>query len=214
MYWANCLENIIYIDSLAYIASENLTSFLIPLLGPHCSVVAVHHTDIPSSAPKKGSFYPSALTLLSYFATAILSISPIPKDDVNDEEERNKLVEQLVLPAFSCNQPVFQILLTHRRKSGRAVEATYLIDSQAHNIEYQIPKTNDEPAPEDEEMLKGLTTFNLTTSEKQRAAKDKVDLPYLQAQEVGQGGAKGGAIIYEFEKDDDYDEEDPYEDPF
>lgn len=125
-----------------------------------------------------------------------------------------RLVNQLVLPAASCNRAVFQVVLTHRRKSGRAVEATYIVDSDNHEIEYQIPKKPEEDAAEDEELLKGLTTFNLTTTDKQRAAKDKVDLPYLQAQEVGLGGAKGGAIIYEFEKDDDYDEEDPYEDPF
>ena len=34
----------------------------------------------------------------------------------------------------------------------------------------------------------------------------------MQAQESL--GSAGGAIVYEFEKDDDYDEEDPYEDPF
>ena len=65
---------------------------------------------------------------------------------------------------------------------------------------------------EDESLLKDLTTFNLTTSSKQKLAREQVELPFMQAQESL--GAAGGAIVYEFEKDDDYDEEDPYEDPF
>ncbi|KAF5105173.1 hypothetical protein DV451_000089 [Geotrichum candidum] len=87
-----------------------------------------------------------------------------------------------------------------------------------HEIRYVVPKKENEDTgiygAEDQALLKGLTTFNLTTTDKQKAEREKVDLPFLQAQEVGQGGAQGGAIIYEFEKDDDYDEEDPYEDPF
>lgn len=63
-------------------------------------------------------------------------------------------------------------------------------------------------------MLEGLTTFNLGMTEKQKMAKASTELPFYQAQEFGDGGARGGAIVYEFEKDDDYDEEDPYEDPF
>ena len=65
---------------------------------------------------------------------------------------------------------------------------------------------------EDGAMLEGLTNFNLTTTKKQQIAREQVELPYMEAQESL--GASGGAIVYEFEKDDDYDEEDPYEDPF
>lgn len=211
-------ENVLFIDSLAYIDPEQLTSFLIPLLGPRTSVIATYHTDIPSKAQSTNSSYPSALALLSYFATAVLTISPVPKDDVNDESERTRLVQQFILPAASCNQPTFHVLLTHRRRSGRAIEASYIVNAKSHEIEYLIQKQPEEvlgaSAAEEQELLKGLTTFNLTTTDKQKEAKDKVDLPFLQAQEVGFGGVNGGAIIYEFEKDDDYDEDDPYEDPF
>ena len=44
----------------------------------------------------------------------------------------------------------------------------------------------------------------------QKAARENVALPFLEAQSFN----AGGAIVYEYEKDDDYDEEDPYEDPF
>ncbi|GMF02225.1 unnamed protein product [[Candida] boidinii] len=65
---------------------------------------------------------------------------------------------------------------------------------------------------DNDSLLKNLTTFNLTTTSRQKLAKDQVELPYLQAQQSM--GSIAGAIVYEFEKDDDYDEEDPYEDPF
>lgn len=65
---------------------------------------------------------------------------------------------------------------------------------------------------DDDELLKDLTTFNLGTSSKQRLAKEQVELPFMEAQ--AELGKVGGAIVYQFEKDDDYDEEDPYEDPF
>lgn len=216
---ANRTENVVFIDSLAYIEPEELTSFLVPLIGPNSSLIATYHTDIPSNPLKqKGSFYPSTVTLLSYFATAVLQVVPLPKEDVHEEEDRAAQVEQFVLPTKSCNKPVFQVHLSHRRKSGRSIDATYIVDYNMHEIRYVVPKKENEDTgiygAEDQALLKGLTTFNLTTTDKQKAEREKVDLPFLQAQEVGQGGAQGGAIIYEFEKDDDYDEEDPYEDPF
>lgn len=173
--------------------------------------------------------------MLTYFATSVLTVSHysgslstdgsnITKTlEENDEEEAfAQQVSVLALPV-NCNRHIFRVDLTHRRKSGRSLEATYLVDSSKSQIDY-VPERRKGPGadedghaagPEDaEEVLKGLTTFNLGTTSKQREARDKVELPFLQAQEVGQGGALGGAIIYEFEKEDDYDEEDPYEDPF
>lgn len=204
-------------------------------MAPHSTITAIYHTDVPLSefiiAPGFPSSYPPASTLLNYFATSILSVShyggklstdgsntsQLIEPDINEEEEFLQQVSTLVLPA-SCNRPIFRVDLIHRRKSGRGLEATYLVNSDEGRIDYVPERRNgadEEDVSEDaEEVLKGLTTFNLTTTSKQREARDKVELPFLQAQEVGQGGARGGAIIYEFEKEDDYDEEDPYEDPF
>lgn len=190
-----------------------------PLIGPNSSLVATYHSDVPSNPSKeKSSFYPSTVTLLSYFATAVLQVSQMSTNDVHKEEGLAAQVEQFVLPPKACNTSEFQVHLSHRRKSGRSIDATYIVNYKTHEIRYVVPKKETEDTgvygAEDQALLKGLTTFNLTTTDKQKVAREKVDLPYLQAQEVGQGGAQGGAIIYEFEKDDDYDEEDPYEDPF
>lgn len=223
-------KNVVFIDSLMFIDPGKYTQFLIPLMSPFCTTVATYHIDIPSN-DHKNSFYPSASTLLSYFATSILSVGVAfgeKEDDINKQEEMIRQIDEMCFPT-NCNQTTFTVHLTHRRKSGRSLEASYKVKAENHEIEY-IPLKQGTDSSQDgsegggsggylggadtEEVLKNLTTFNLTTTEQQKKARDKVDLPYLQAQEVGHGGARGGAIIYEFEKEDDYDEEDPYEDPF
>ena len=100
--------------------------------------------------------------------------------------------------------------MTNRRKSGKALVYQYIVDTNTH--EYTVFKPLTEETVEDELLLKDLTTFNLTTSTKQKLAREQVELPFMEAQT--ELGKYGGAIVYEFEKDDDYDEEDPYEDPF
>ncbi|KAH3679354.1 hypothetical protein WICPIJ_008634, partial [Wickerhamomyces pijperi] len=112
-------------------------------------------------------------------------------------------------PVGVANRPKFEARMVYRRKSGRSLEHVFEIDTLTH--EYTVKQESTEQ-PNEEELLENLTTFNLTTTHKQKLEREKVDLPFLEAQESL--GAVGGAIVYEFEKDDDYDEDDPYEDPF
>ncbi|GMF06039.1 unnamed protein product [[Candida] boidinii] len=94
------------------------------------------------------------------------------------------------------------------------------MDCENDKIEIKINNNNNDENDiygdggdnDNDSLLKNLTTFNLTTTSRQKLAKDQLELPYLQAQKSM--GSIAGAIVYEFEKDDDYDEEDPYEDPF
>ena len=65
-----------------------------------------------------------------------------------------------------------------------------------------------------DELLNNLTTFNLSTTREQRVAKERVELPFIEAQK--NIGSIAGSTVYEFDKDDDYDDDDvdnPYEDP-
>lgn len=218
-------KNVIIIDSLVNIPTEKYAEFLIPLMSPNTVLVATMHADVPHSYCSgyvQSPYYPSPETLLSYFATSILAVSPVSSDDINAEEEVAREASELVFPAV-CNSTRFSVVLTHRRRSGRSLDAEYIVDYQTHAIDYiaqsatkgeQSTDNDAEGKAAEEELLRGLTTFNLTTTEKQRQKRSQVELPFLQAQEVGEGGVRGGAIIYEFEKEDDYDEEDPYEDPF
>lgn len=213
---SNTVKNVVLIDSLTYVPGESLSQFLISLMQRNTTIMAVYHTSLPTSnkPPSSNSYYPNPLSLLQYFATSCVTVSPTRVSDLV-QEDRDKEMDKLMFP-LGCNRPTFEAKLVHRRRSGRSIIAQYTISYKEHSIEYLVPKKEGEEDEDNEDtsLLENLTTFNLTTTEKQRQAKENVELPFHEAQEFGDGGAKGGAIIYQFEKDDDYDEEDPYEDPF
>ncbi|KAK9239076.1 Elongator complex protein 5 [Lipomyces kononenkoae] len=209
-------RSLILIDSLADIPAVNLVEFITPLIRPSSTLVAISHlalsgfTVIPTQ-----SYAPSAQTLLLYIATTIIKLLPRPEID---KDEENEAYSTFLLPLGS-NSPQCRLEFLHRRKSGRAVQGNFNFDFTTHNLTFIPPSTASDSSESreqgDDALLKDLTTFNLGTTEKQRIARDKVELPYLSAQEGDMTGtAAGGAIVYQFETDDDYDEEDPYEDPF
>lgn len=194
---------LIIVDSFNYINSEDLAQFTSSMFAPGVSILGTYHTNIPE--PKSELGYPSSQTLLSYIATSIFELEPL----VSDEETIDDAIAKVSLPP-GLNRQQFKVTLTNRRKSGRSLTYRFKMDIGSHTYEeIRVEETAD---PEDESLLRDLTTFNLTTNVKQKLAKEQVELPYMEAQESL--GASGGAIVYEFEKDDDYDEEDPYEDPF
>ncbi|EGV60639.1 hypothetical protein PSN45_001590 [Yamadazyma tenuis] len=203
-------KTLIIVDSLNYVGLEDLTTFVSSLISPTSIVLGVFHGDFKSSSTKNPNF-PSHMTLLTYIASSILDVEPYHTSEI-DEEEIDMEISRLKTPIIKAlHSSMFKITLTNRRKSGRALTSRFIINSVNHTYE-AFKETEAKISAEDESLLKDLTTFNLTTNTKQKLAKDQVDLPFMQAQE--ELGSYSGAIIYEFEKDDDYDEEDPYEDPF
>ncbi|EJS43361.1 iki1p [Saccharomyces arboricola H-6] len=209
-------KHMVVIDSLNYIATEHITRFLSEIASPHCTMIATYHKDITDDdhavIPGGSSNYPDKLTLLQFMATTILDIDLTLTGDL-DIEEVNELLNEFRIPR-GLNNDVFQLRFVNKRKSGRSLEYDLMIDSNNHEYNLLLNTEQEEQESgnglETPEMLQGLTTFNLGTSNKQKLAKDQVALPFLEAQSFGQGGA----IVYQYEKDDDYDEEDPYEDPF
>lgn len=198
-------KTLIIIDSLNYIPNDELTQFISSLIGPSTVILGTYHTNVPEASNLS---YPSPISLLTYIASSIFEVEPFTSLDDQILEER---LNNLDLPVnSSLNSTTFKVILTNRRKSGRSLEYKYKFDVLTHV--YEVHKEEEVVVEDEESMLKGLTTFNLTTNSKQRLAREQVELPYMEAQETL--GSAGGAIVYEFEKDDDYDEEDPYEDPF
>lgn len=196
----NTKRLLVVIDSLNYIANTDLTQFIQQIMLPNVTVVAgFHNREMPRDLN-----YPDLLTLLSFVAQAIFEVYPAQSED---EEIQNRLA--MLQLAKGLNRALFRLELTHRRKLGRLTTYLFTMDANSH---VYTPRKVEKDTEDDEAMLADLTTFNLGTSSKQRAARDQVELPYLQAQ--SNLGSLGGAIVYEYEKDDDYDEEDPYEDPF
>ena len=201
-------KNLVVVDSLNHIALSNLGAFISSLVNPHCTLLATLHKDLPENPAKGCDNYPSAETLLQYMATSIIDIDPCLPSNLDDEELRSSL-DKFHIPR-ALNNPTFKVRFTNKRRSGRSVTHNLIVDTNKHTYE-QASDVTEENGLETPEMLQDLTTFNLSTSAKQKEAKDQVALPFLEAQSEFAGGT---AIVYEYEKDDDYDEEDPYEDPF
>lgn len=205
-------QQLVIIDSLNYFSAQQLVTLVLGIISQPGTILAgVYHTDgHPKEITSTFSYYPSDLSLLCYIASTILEVEPILSDS-HEEEALEMYIQKLQYPVhFNLHSPKFAATLHHRRKSGRTLTYRYIINAETHV--YEVQDKNKQVQKEDDGLLKDLTTFNLSTSVKQKAAREQVELPFLQAQEAL--GSAGGAIVYEFEKDDDYDEEDPYEDPF
>lgn len=202
---------LIIVDSFNYIPQKDIIKFLKLIMKPTHTVYGVYHQDMSdsSSISSKG---PSFYTYLHFLSSCVFEVKPIDFD-VSDSLYHQVLENGPIFPVGvrATQQPTFYIDLTYRRKSGRSLEYKFLINSTTHQYEV-VTITNNADTQDDESLLKDLTTFNLGTTQKQREQRDKVDLPFLEAQKSM--GSVGSSIVYEFEKDDDYDEEDPYEDPF
>lgn len=204
------IKNLIIVDSLNHIPLSHLSSFIASLVAPHITLLAIYHKDLPSDIPTHGlDNYPNAETLLQFMATSVFDIDPLLNNGTIDETELRYSLDRFHIPK-GLNRSQFKVTFTNRRRSGRSLIYELVVDSKTHTYEL-YEDVAEEANEETPEMLQGLTTFNLSTSAKQKEAKDQVALPFLEAQSEFAGGT---AIVYEYEKDDDYDEEDPYEDPF
>lgn len=199
------------IDSLNYIQQDKIVNFLSLLMKPNHTVYGVYHQDFPLelAGSKKG---PSTYSYLHFLSSCVFDVKSLDHEDT-DSTYYKTLINGPTFPVGvrTTQKQKYFVHLTYRRKSGRSLEYKFIIDSTNHeyeNITSVVPTTQ----PEDESLLKNLTTFNLNTTQKQKEQREKVDLPFLEAQQSM--GSVGASIVYEFEKDDDYDEEDPYEEPF
>lgn len=202
-------KHIVIVDSMNHIPKNQVAQLMASISSKNVTVLGVYHRDIPEISDPTLEHYPSVLSLLYFMATTVLEVNPILSNDLDEEELKDELVKYLI--PRGLNNSKFQLTLTSRRKSGRSLIHNFYVDSNTHNYEVvREIKDDDQDEDENPEALQDLTTFNLSTSTKQKIAKDQVALPFLEAQSFN----TGGAIVYQFEKDDDYDEEDPYEDPF
>ena len=119
--------------------------------------------------------------------------------------------------------------MDYRRKSGRGIREWFILQnlSPASRGSSGRPDTRSEqfirlqdysPYQASERPMTGQetsrpehadveSTFSLDLSEKQRQDRDKVVLPYFDAQQVGGGIGEGGRILYQMGVEDDFDDE-------
>ncbi|RPB00007.1 hypothetical protein L873DRAFT_1681785 [Choiromyces venosus 120613-1] len=225
-------RSLLVLDNLNTLASthaQSLTLFLSSLLAPGMALLGVYHLDLP--VPTKSEPGPSPLTLLKYLSTTLLTMHSLPHVLL---QKRHRDVS-LPPPTWGLDEGVEGILvglgsnmemvveMEYRRKSGRAVLEWFVIGEgkeEEGGKDARVMLLEDHPLwrvsekvrkGEAEELEKngGIdgVTFELGITERQRKAREGVQLPYMDAQREG-GIGGGGAILFTPEKEvDDFDEE-------
>lgn len=232
------LETLLIIDTLQPLSSTQLSQlspFLSSLLiYPTISLLSTLHTDIPTPY-SSNPYTPSALTTLTYLATAILTVS-----NFSHVLERKKARDRsLQEPVFGLKEKREGVLvglkgkdengvvvrMEIRRRSGRGVVEDFVLlppsaTSTAskptsgfstitlldeHPLYSSVPVMAGNVQEDDEEVQ---TTFSLGLTEKQKRDREGVVLPYFDAQKEG-GGMEGGRILYDMGVEDreDFDDE-------
>lgn len=226
---------LLVIDSLNTIAAaepSNLLSVLSAFTSLTTSLLAVYHTDVPSTAQasQANAYAPAPLTLLKYLATTVFKAQDFHHVLAAKAARERNYVE----PVFGLAEGTEGLLqgrgangkdgivleMEHRRKSGRGVREWYFLPSisgSSTNTRLTARKGDavmlleDHPLyrPSKQEDAVGGdaeagSTFELGLTDKQRRDRRDVVLPYFDAQK---GGGDGGRILYDMGSEDDFDEE-------
>ena len=229
-------RNLLIIDTLYPILSNsniNPTSFLPSLISPQTTLVAVHHADQPLPSTSATSHYsPSPFQLLQFLATTIFTIHSL--SHLLDQQSARQ--RSLAAPMFgvheaeegalqslgSCDAQCCVVEMEHRRRSGRATGAQFVIDQNARagqkarkdtiRLLDEHPAWREVVAQSSGDFASEQTpdqdiSFKLSLTEKQRQDREGVVLPYFDAQNGDDGPGEGGRILYEMGVEDDFDEE-------
>ncbi|KAI9146154.1 Elongator complex protein 5 [Paraphysoderma sedebokerense] len=122
--------------------------------------------------------------------------------------------DEMILESNSTNEGI--CVVEHKKKSGKILRETclYRIDESQSLLSFQAIEESEgdshvieQLSVKDENDPTANLSFNLRLTDQQRKAKDNVVLPYLKAQESP--NTEDGAILYEPDIDDDFDDEDP-----
>jgi elongator complex protein 5 len=223
---ADChnVETLVVFDSLHPLFAQdsfNPTPFLSALTTPTTSMLAIFHTSVPL-ATSFTTYTPPPLSMLRYLATAILTVHSlnhiITKKRALDRSEAPPLLgleeglDGAVL-ALGSNDPLGSVIeMEHRRRSGRSVVEWFYVPHAGKREPIVLledhpayPRAAQDANASGDAVVSG-TTFELGLSEAQRREREKVVLPYFDAQSEG-GVGQGGRILYDLGAEDDFDEE-------
>lgn len=224
------LGSLIIIDSVhPFLPQSDFVSALPSFTGPTSSLVIVYHENISTDDPLAATnpYAPSVLTALSYLATTVNHVQSMAQAKAKHDASVLSRAE----PVFGLEEDCEGVLvgkganshsevlveMEHRRKSGRAVGLSFVLRAIGRDArgdkstEPRLTLREDHPAfkiQHDSAPVDGPDfaqgTFNLELTEKQRQAREGVVLPYFDAQT---GGGQGGRILYDMDREDDFDEE-------
>ncbi|KAK3816802.1 MAG: Elongator complex protein 5 [Linnemannia elongata] len=218
----------IYFDSLSQflIASVpdtfNLLRSITALLTDTSRIIAIHHEDIPDadSYLSNSSSKPQASNSLAHIATTLITLksSEALRQDQEDFRKGTVTAKEfcyLTVDGNAWDSAVCEV--EHKRKSGKVAKETnaYHQGTPTGNLTVvnvwdvvgdmlDIDKMDLEESQTSDPAAN--LSFNLNLTEEQRKAKNDTVLPYLKTQE------STGAIYYEPDAADDFDDDDPDDD--
>ncbi|KAG0247954.1 hypothetical protein BG011_000693 [Mortierella polycephala] len=217
----------IYFDSLSqFLAISvpdtfNLIRSITGLLTDSSRIIALHHEDVPDA----DSFHPDASKPyasngLAHIATTLITMKNSETIRLEQEDVRRGVVavkEFCYLPVHGNAWDSAVCEIEHKRKSGKVARETnaYHLDSPTGDLVVVNvwDVVGDMPDIEKLDLEESQTadpaanlSFNLNLTEEQRRAKNDTVLPYLKTQE------STGAIYYEPDAADDFDDDDPDDD--
>ena len=146
-------KRLVVFDSLNYIDHVAIGELISGVLRPDLVMISIFHSSLPSQKPKVLG-YPGSLDLLQYMASSIFRVFPIEVD----EESESQCQVGTFTPNATWNTKKYRLDLNNKRKSGRTLTYKYIIENGEVSpfVELAPQET------EDDAMLEGLTTFNLT----------------------------------------------------
>ncbi|KAF9430779.1 Elongator complex protein [Podila epigama] len=223
----------IYFESISpFLAASvsdtfNLIRSVTTFLTDTSRIIAVHHEDVPDAdAFQPDPSKPFASNSLAHIATTLIAIksSQMIKDE--QEDLRRGVVSQrefayLTVHGNAWDSAVCDI--EHKRKSGKVAREVFKLFSMTNAYHLGSPTgdivvvnvwdvVGDMPDVEKLDLEESQPdpaanlSFNLNLTEEQRQAKNHTVLPYLKTQE------SSGAIYYEPDAADDFDDDDPDDD--
>ncbi|KAF9203269.1 hypothetical protein BGZ49_006612 [Haplosporangium sp. Z 27] len=217
----------IYFDSLSQFLlasipeTFNLIRSITGMLSDTSRIIAIYHEDVPdadSFSPDASK--PLAANSLAHIATTLITIKNSEAIRQDQEDLRRGVVtvkefSYLTVHGNAWDSAVCEI--EHKRKSGKVTR-----ESNAYRLESPTGEllvvnlwdvVGDMPDVEKLDLEESQTadpaanlSFNLNLTEEQRKAKNETVLPYLKTQE------STGAIYYEPDAADDFDDDDPDDD--
>jgi elongator complex protein 5 len=216
--------------------NSNIAGFLSPLMSPTTSVIAVCHADIPFTIRSPYAPSPlELLTYLATTILTLHSLTHvIARKKARDKSQAEPVfgleegIPGLLIGMGSNDQRGTVVEMNHRRKSGRSIQEWFFVFNRDNLASQDILKKqgnkkgvadgivllNDHPEYPQSEVVESkrpgegevLSTFSLGITEKEKESRDKIALPYLDAQREG-GVGEGGRILYDMGSEDDFDDE-------
>lgn len=139
-------RHVLVFDTLYPLMSDatlSMVDFLLPLITPTTTMLAVHHCDQPIQQADVSrpalAYAPGPLKLLQYLATSVFTVHSL-RHVLAEQQARLRSVaapvfgiheqEEGILQGFRSESHTIVIDMEHRRKSGRSVGALFVLKSQ------------------------------------------------------------------------------------